>query len=178
MHDVGLGADGHGRPMVRARGMTFGELSAHIEKDGVRVERALSVGRNPPLAEYVPPRTREDGVVLEPALIRVLNEDAKGHAAPREPKDTIALAHEYGHHLRRTHGETSPDYARFVRVHGDPSKWPQFEPADRRRILEEEEGAWLHAAALLKDFGFADWPAFEADRDASLAEFRRKLALE
>jgi hypothetical protein len=157
-------------------GINFGDLCAHIEKDGVRVERAMKIGKNPPVAVYEPPLTRDDKV-LAAARIRVFNNDVTGKAAPREPTDTITLAHEYGHHLRYACGERKPEYTSFVRVHGDWSKWPQCAMDDRRRVLEEEEGAWVHAAAVLKQLGFADWPAFDADRDASITDYRRKLAL-
>jgi hypothetical protein len=158
---------------------TYQQVYDYAKAHGVEVIERLPRGPLDPLGYYQPALLRKNGNILAGPRIRMFVSDPA--SPPAEATDTITLAHEFGHHRRHEKRANDPEYQRyrrFLEKEGrDPATWPASPLEDRQRVLAEEEGAWDEAEPVLRALNFSEWAAFEADRKAALADYRKRLDL-
>ncbi|MCC6644549.1 MAG: hypothetical protein IT374_03130 [Polyangiaceae bacterium] len=102
-------------------------------------------------------------------------------ALPDVASELAILAHEIGHFLCYLHGPSGYErHKGIVNAASPPRTRPRRAWARRaksmRFIVEEERAAWEHASALLAQFAFTEWDAFERERHEALRGYESHLA--
>jgi len=163
----------------------------HIAAQGVRIRTELAGTLEPgEEARYCALDDHGDPtrliLVLRPVGgLEVAFDESSLEVSPRffdlaDPlREALNLAHELGHdRLAQDSGDPTAHTLELNRLtkkatdHRDglPVSVP-LDHAGASAIYSEEVDAWSIGEATLKALGFADWPAFHALRDASLATY-------
>ena len=90
----------------------------------------------------------------------------------RLQRELIAMAHEYGHVVSKQGRTPLDEWKKYRAAEDKRRRGEPISAGETRRILDEETLAWEISRELLTEIGFEDWPAFDQQREGSLATYR------